>query len=236
MLKQSLPAALAHGEMVAELYGVDPEDMSEAAAIGAWTAWETYDPEAGTMWTTWFRRNVNWALLEGLRDWGKRRYKEVAEFNAAFQTVSFAEPVGGRGDHGAESMGLLLEDVVADPAAAFEHRVLERAEAEDYLSQMLPRERAAFRGRYMHDQLKKDVAKTLKISPSRVSQLEDQARQRLRATYDVAAAWVAVEQIIAERLEALPFVVPELPLNGNGKHAAAIIVAVVVDVTEEAGI
>lgn len=178
LLESARPRAVAFGEAMAELYGVDAEDMVEATVLGLWYAWETYDPQAGTKWSTWLRRCMGWFCSDCLRDWGKLNTQARQTFLATHEVVSLQDVALDRnGASGGPQV--LIEDTVTVPAVDLATDLGLTEEARGLLDLMLPREREIFIRRFYLQQDKPEIARHLGISLGRVSQIEATARSRV---------------------------------------------------------
>lgn len=187
VLQDAYPHVVSYAGSVADMFAHLPlEDVEEAALLGAWLAWETFDPQ-NAAWSTWLRRNVNWTIAEAARNWGKDRQKAREEFRKTYQVLSLNEAAGLETE-------LTLDEVVPDRKAEFTAEADERAILREVLGAMLPRERQIFVGRYLLGRLKCEIAEEMGISPSRVSQLEASGRQRALEAFQ-PLTWAATSSV-----------------------------------------
>lgn len=178
VLQETLAQARIQSRALAQLHGADPELIEEACLLGAWYCWETWDSSLGVRYRTWLRRTIEWFIGDLLRDDGRKRSQAYQDFCAVYDQVSLDAPASGA-DHSGES-GTLLEELIADPAVDVAAAALQNLEQDTIYAGLRSREAAVFTLRYLAGHQRRVVAQALQVSPSRISQIEQETRDRFR--------------------------------------------------------
>jgi RNA polymerase sigma factor (sigma-70 family) len=165
-------------------YGSDTDDAVQSGGIGLLRAIRTYEPERGVPFLAWARQRIAFALLDGLRIERIEASRRSAHRSISF--VSIDAPVCRNGSSTAPADSVTLADVlpefrvepdVDDGEADRSSRELRAAIAD------LPETwRRVIELYYYEDMEQADIAREMFLSPSRVSQLLTQARNRIRET------------------------------------------------------
>jgi RNA polymerase sigma factor FliA len=181
-------------------------DYLQYASIGLLEALERFDPDRGAQFRTFAARRMHGAILNGIERLSEKQQQIAARQRLRAERVDAAKQLAG-GDPGrlagdklcdyvAEvGLGLalawLLEGTamveVADRAEVTPfYRHAEIRQVRERLLQAveaLPiQERTVIRSHYLQDVAFEEVARTLKLTKGRISQIHKQALQRLRAS------------------------------------------------------
>lgn len=92
---------------------VELDDLMQAGVIGLLNAFDSYDPQAGSKFTTYATQRIRWALLDELRerDWVPRSVRRNArDVSAAIQRVEQRHGRTATEQEVAEEMGITLTE------------------------------------------------------------------------------------------------------------------------------
>jgi RNA polymerase sigma factor (sigma-70 family) len=182
-----LPAGLARSMVRLFPSAVEVDDLVGAGQVALVEAAQRYEPERGDF-RAYASTRVRGAMLDAIRSSnvvGRRAYKNGVRVSVR----SLAAPVMPGSDG-------TLEEVIPDPRASVEEIVEHRAQLAAILS--LPRREREVVLRAAAGEQQIEIADSLSVSPSRVSQISARAAERLGADSPEGTALTPAELEVLE--------------------------------------
>ena len=172
-------AAMSYGLPVS----VDASDLVSCGVLGLAEAWDRFDPERGIPFEAYAIPRVKGAVIDAIRaaDWVPRKARERARETGGSVAVlvSMDENHGsGSGDHQSPAERIADHQL---PEPGFELMVAEdKRELIGTLNRLPERERMIVTLHYFEGVPLQDIAKSLGVTESRVSQLHTRALRMMR--------------------------------------------------------
>ena len=173
---------------------VDASDLVSCGVLGLAEAWDRFDPERGVAFEAYAIPRIKGAVIDAIRaaDWVPRKARQRARETG--ESVAFL--VSMDEDHGSESGdGMSAADRLADeqlPQPGAELMVAEdKRELIGTLNRLPERERMIVTLHYFEGVPLQEIAKSLGVTESRVSQLHTRALRMMREGIEAADLAVA---------------------------------------------
>jgi len=163
--------------------GVDASDLVSCGVIGLAEAWDRYDPERGVAFEAFAIPRIKGAVIDAIRasDWVPRKARQRAR-ETGEQLVALVSMDQDRGSESGERMP--AAEKIADhqlPEPGAELMVAEdKRELIGTLNRLPERERMIVTLHYFEGVALQDIAKSLGVTESRVSQLHTRALRMMR--------------------------------------------------------
>lgn len=161
--------------------GMDTSDLVSCGVLGLAEAWERFDPERGVAFEAYAVPRVKGAIIDAIRatDWVPRKARQKARQTgeSPLLLVSMDESRGG-GDDGRPTADLIPD---GEPLPGDELEAIEgRRELMAAMNRLPERERMIVTLHYFQGVQLAQIAKSLGVTESRVSQLHTRALKLLR--------------------------------------------------------
>ena len=144
---------------------VDVDAVESDALLGLILAARAFDPLRGVIFTTYAKRRIRGAILDGLRERQGRGQRQHMRF------VSLSTPMGDE---------VTLGDVLADRGLPVDSALEQTEEIARLLRPARRVARRLVREHFIEGYSQEEIARRHGLSPSRVSQLIHEARKRIR--------------------------------------------------------
>lgn len=161
--------------------GVDTDDLVSSGVLGLAEAWDRYDPERGVAFEAYAIPRIKGSIIDAIRasDWVPRKARLRARETGApvALLVSMDEKQGnGEGTSQADRLADTINGEPGNELVAAEGR----RELMDGLNRLPERERMIVTLHYFERVALQDIAASLGVTESRVSQLHTRALRMLR--------------------------------------------------------
>lgn len=173
--------------------GVDTDDLVSSGVLGLAEAFDRYDASRGVAFEAFAIPRVKGAVIDAIRaaDWVPRKARQRSRMTGepVAILVSMDESRGGYGDgdNDQTTADRIADDHLPEPGAEL-LAAENRRELVGALNRLPERERMIVTLHYFERVALQDIAKALKVTESRVSQLHTRALRMLRAAIEAEAA------------------------------------------------
>lgn len=167
--------------------GVDTADLVSCGVLGLAEAFERFDPDRGVAFEAFAVPRVKGAIVDGIRaaDWVPRKARQRSRMTGEPVAVLVSMDESRSSESGDQSAA----DRLADPIERVPGDELEAAEGRrelvDALNRLPERERLIVTLHYFEGVALQEIARSLGVTESRVSQLHTRALKIMRGTFEV---------------------------------------------------
>lgn len=162
--------------------GVDTEDLVSSGVLGLAEAWGRYDPSRGVAFEAFAIPRVKGAIVDAIRasDWVPRKARQRARETGESLVLLVSLDESGGSSEGDTSPAERLADASAPQPGAALLAAEGRREMMVALNRLPDRERMIVTRHYFEGVQLAEIARTLGVTESRVSQLHTRALRMLR--------------------------------------------------------
>jgi RNA polymerase sigma factor for flagellar operon FliA len=173
------PLLISLARRFARRYACDVDDAIQNGGMGLLTAIRTFDEARGVPFTAWARQRIAFALIDGLRR--ERVQASRRKGNGAVTFIEIDQPTrdNAMGDSQLAPLHERMREFSVAPDVDDGNG---RSELRAAIAELPDTWRHVIELYYFADMEQADIAREMFLSPSRVSQLLNQARNRLRET------------------------------------------------------
>lgn len=173
--------------------GVEASDLVSSGVIGLSEAWDRFDPERGVAFEAFAVPRIKGAVVDAIRasDWVPRKARQRARLTG--ESVAVLVTLDGMtsdGDADGASAERIPDESVALPGAELLDDE-QRNELMGCLESLPERERLIITLHYFHGTQLAEIARSLGVTESRVSQLHGRALRMLRSSLEELSAAAA---------------------------------------------
>jgi len=168
---------------------VDPSDLVSCGVLGLAEAWDRFDPERGIAFEAFAIPRIKGAVIDGIRaaDWvprkARQRARETGETVAVL--VSMDEDHGSDSGERQSAADRLADDKLPEPGSELMASEAKR-EMIGTLNRLPERERMIVTLHYFEAVPLQEIARSLGVTESRVSQLHTRALRMMRVGIEAA--------------------------------------------------
>jgi RNA polymerase sigma factor for flagellar operon FliA len=171
--------------------GVDTDDLISSGVLGLAEAYDRYDPSRGVAFEAFAIPRVKGAIIDAIRaaDWVPRKARQRARMTGepVAMLVSIDESRSRDGDGDQTTAERIADEHLEEPGSEL-LAAENRRELASALNRLPERERMIVTLHYFERVALQDIAKALKVTESRVSQLHTRALRMLRAAIEAEEA------------------------------------------------
>jgi RNA polymerase sigma factor for flagellar operon FliA len=170
--------------------GVDTDDLISCGVLGLAEAFERYDDTRGVAFEAYAIPRVRGAIIDAIRasDWVPRKARQRSRMTGEPVAVLVSMDQSRSTDDGERSGAERIVDKSAVEPGAELLAAEDRRELMGALNRLPERERMIVTLHYFEKVALQDIAKSLKVTESRVSQLHTRALRMLRAAIEAEHA------------------------------------------------
>jgi RNA polymerase sigma factor for flagellar operon FliA len=164
--------------------GVDTADLVSCGVLGLAEAWERYDPERGVAFEAFAVPRVKGAIVDAIRasDWVPRKARQKARLTGEPLTLLVSIDEQRPSEDGDRSTAERLADDSAPQPGADVVEAEDRRELMGCMNRLPERERMIVTLHYFQGVQLAEIARSLGVTESRVSQLHTRALRLMRET------------------------------------------------------
>lgn len=164
--------------------GVDTADLVSCGVLGLAEAWERYDPERGVAFEAFAVPRVKGAIVDAIRasDWVPRKARQKARLTGEPLTLLVSIDEQRPSEDGDRSTAERLADDAAPQPGADIVEAEDRRELMGCMNELPERERMIVTLHYFQGVQLAEIARSLGVTESRVSQLHTRALRLMRET------------------------------------------------------
>lgn len=168
--------------------GVDTADLVSCGVLGLAQAWERFDPERGVAFEAFAVPRVKGAIVDAIRasDWVPRKARQKARQTGESLVLLVSIDEGHASEDGDRSTTERLTDTTADLPGDALLAAEGRHELMGSLNQLPERERMIVTLHYFQGVQLAEIARSMGVTESRVSQLHTRALRMLRDNLEAA--------------------------------------------------